>query len=134
VNKLIGESHIQHKVDHKDFIQMHISEIKLLESLVKQADKFEKKAPIWNKYKMGLSASCSWTFFALGCVISIFFDDPAKLLTIRAFILYVLLFIGVAGIICCYHITQLECNLKVDAYDSPIKEIIDILQKLKEIK
>lgn len=134
MEELIGASHIQHKIPHKDFIQMHIAEIALLESLASKADKFEKKALLWGKFKMGLTASSSWTFFTLGCIITIFFDDPKKLLTTEAIFLYVFLFFGLMGIVICWSMCRLEQNLKIDVYDSPIQEIIDILQKLQKLK
>ena len=90
------------------------SKIQLLESLVNRADKFEKTAPYWNKFKMGLSASISWSLFSLGCIVSTYIDDKTKLLTIEAFVLYFLLAIGIIGIFTCAYIIYTEKELKIN--------------------
>lgn len=108
------------------------SKIELLDSLAKRVGKFEKTAPQWGKFKMGLSAFSSWTLFSAGCIISIIFDDYTKLLTTKAFLLYLLFAIGIIGILACWYMCNKEKELKINIYDSHIDEIIEILQKLKQ--
>ena len=107
------------------------SNIKLLESLANRAGKFEKIAPYWDRFKMGLSASISWTLFSLGCIVSIFIDDHEKLLTPKAFFVYLLFSIGIIGIITCWLMIYKEKELKTNIYDSHIDEIKEILQILR---
>jgi len=108
------------------------SKIELLESLSKRVSKFEKTAPQWGKFKMGLSVFSTWTLFSIGCIISIGFDDYKKLQTTSAFVLYLLVAIGIIGIFVCWYMCNKEKELKTNIYDSHIDEIIEIIQKLKQ--
>lgn len=108
------------------------SKIELLESLAKRVGKFEKTAPQWDKFKMGLSASATWTLFAIGNIISFAIDDYNKLKTPTAFLLYLFIVVGIIGIILCWYMCNKEKELKINIYDSHIDEITEILQKLKK--
>jgi hypothetical protein len=108
------------------------SKIELLESLVKQADKFEKKAPTWNKLKMGFSAFVSCTLFALSLLIELMLFDIDKLQTLIGLSICGFFIMGITGSLICWYITRIELHSKKDTYDSPIGEIIRILQKLKQ--
>ena len=64
MSELIGQSHIQHQIDHTQYIQIHMSRIDHIESLLNRANALEK--PNFKRYLPNIFTSFGIFFLGFG--------------------------------------------------------------------